>query len=142
MIQMVRMPDWPERLDVYLATNRGRPFAWGNHDCLLFAAGWVRVATGADPVPGVAGAYNSPEAALRTLWQHCGTVDLVAAVTVALGEPLGSPHLAQRGDVAAVPTPDGPSLGVVIGATVACVARPVGLAFVPLDRVLKAWRIG
>lgn len=35
-------------LDEYITANLKRPFVWGSHDCVLFAAGWVRAATGKD----------------------------------------------------------------------------------------------
>jgi hypothetical protein len=137
----MRVPDWPERLEAYLAACRDRRFVWGEHDCVCFAAGWVAQATGTDPAPHSRGVYDSPETALETLWRCYSTADLVAAVTTVLGTPLDSPRLARRGDLAAVPTSDGPALGVVVGARIACLARPAGLTFPSLTKAIAAWRI-
>jgi len=137
----MRVPDWPERLEAYLADCRTRPFAWGEHDCVRFAAGWIKQATGTDPAPQTRGGYHSSDTAMRTLWRCYSTADLLAAVTAVLGPPLDSPRLAFRGDVAAVSTPDGPALGVVVGARIACLARPAGLTFPSLARAIAAWRI-
>ncbi|MEB0133772.1 hypothetical protein QN362_00335 [Actimicrobium sp. CCC2.4] len=35
-------------LPEYIAANLERPFAWGSHDCVLFAIGWVNLATAVD----------------------------------------------------------------------------------------------
>lgn len=35
-------------LPEYIEQNLNKPFIWGQHDCVLFAAGWVRIATGKD----------------------------------------------------------------------------------------------
>lgn len=32
----------------YITSNLGRPFKWGEHDCVLFAVGWLEHATGRD----------------------------------------------------------------------------------------------
>ena len=38
----------------YISTNRHLPFEWGKNDCVLFAARWVHITTGRDPLAGVA----------------------------------------------------------------------------------------
>jgi hypothetical protein len=35
-------------LPEYIAANLERPFAWGSHDCVLFASRWVTIASGVD----------------------------------------------------------------------------------------------
>lgn len=37
----IRLPD-------YIAEHLATPFAWGTHDCVCFAIGWVEIATGRD----------------------------------------------------------------------------------------------
>jgi hypothetical protein len=32
----------------YITSHLGRPFKWGEHDCVLFAVGWLEHATGRD----------------------------------------------------------------------------------------------
>ncbi len=32
----------------YIAGHLGRPFQWGEHDCVLFAVGWLEISTGRD----------------------------------------------------------------------------------------------
>ena len=54
-----RVEAWPEHLIAFLSERRGRPFAWGSNDCCLFAADWIRTATGYDPAAKVRGTYST-----------------------------------------------------------------------------------
>lgn len=134
----MRRPDWPERLDVMLSTWRHRPFRWGQSDCVHFAR-------------DVLSAVRCEEWAViewppYTTWReaYCllsdyGFVDLSAAVTAVLGEPVSPTH-AQRGDLIALPTSFGAALGVCLGATVASVGRH-GLVLCPLNLTIQCWRV-
>lgn len=55
------------RLADYLADALHRPFAWGSHDCALWAAAWVRLATGADHVSDWIGTYSTAAGAFRQM---------------------------------------------------------------------------
>ena len=127
-------------LDRHLREWRRRPFAWGSADCVRFAAGWVALVTGRDPVAETAGRYDDSRAARRLMVQATGTADLVAATSVVLGPPLSHPLMARVGDVVALTTPAGPALGVCAGEMVAA-PGPTGLGFRPLATILAAWRI-
>jgi len=43
----------------YLKGASGRPFVWGECDCCLFAADWIKARTGIDPAAALRGAYAS-----------------------------------------------------------------------------------
>ena len=162
-----RRDDWPERLDAFIRARRARSFAWGQHDCALFAADAVEAMTGNDPAAVFRGGYDSAAGALKAI-RAAGHADLLSAVSAGLGEPLPSPLYAQRGDIAAVPLADdmsvaqesaseeGPAssgtgiaragfphaLGVVLGRQIALV-RP-GVECLGATSVLAAstaWRI-
>ena len=45
----MRTPYWRSALAAYIAETMRKPFAWGLHDCALFAAGAVEAMTGNDP---------------------------------------------------------------------------------------------
>jgi hypothetical protein len=134
---MKRFEDWPRRLAAAIEAARGRPFCWGEHDCLLFAADVVHAITGLDPAASWRGRYDSRAAAAHHLSELGG---LEAVVTGALGTPLSHPTLAQRGDVVMVDTNEGPALGVCNGANAAC-AGPEGLTFKPMPVWRLAWRV-
>ncbi len=127
-------------LDRYLRSWRHRPFAWGEADCVRFAAGWVALVTGRDPVAATAGRYAGCREALRLMRRATGSADLVTATSVILGPPLESPLAARLGDVVAITTPVGPALGLCAGAEVAA-PGPGGLVVRPLTAIIAAWRI-
>ena len=127
-------------LDRYLRSWRHRPFAWGEADCVRFAAGWVALVTGRDPVAATAGRYAGCREALRLMVAATGSADLVTATSVILGPPLDVPLIARLGDVVVIATTAGPALGLCAGAEVAA-PGPAGLVSRPLTSIIAAWRI-
>ena len=127
-------------LDRYLRSWRHRPFAWGEADCVRFAAGWVALVTGRDPVAATAGRYAGCREALRLMVAATGSADLVTATSVILGPPLDVPLIARLGDVVVIATTAGPALGLCAGAEVAA-PGPAGLGSRPLTSIIAAWRI-
>jgi hypothetical protein len=93
----MRYENWPERLARCIAAARTRRFAWGAHDCALFAADCVQSMTGRDPAGAYRGRYRTALGVARLLRQR--NSDLAGAWTAALGAPLANPAYAQRGDV-------------------------------------------
>jgi len=141
-----RLPGWEGKLPAYLKRAASTPFAWGSHDCALFAAGWVIEMTGIDFAAPYRG-YKTARGAAGKLKRLAGG-ELAAAARQALGAPLPSPLLARRGDIAAVTvvTEDaGPEtvLGVVddSGMWVAVLSQ-VGLERLPLETATRAWAVG
>jgi hypothetical protein len=134
---MTRTTDWRARLIDYLARAHSAPFRPGQHDCALFASGAVAAMTGVDLATHWRGRYRSIRGGLRVLRAE-GYADHIALTDALLDDCPVS--LAQVGDLAAVPGPDGLALGVVQGARV-YVLRPEGLATVDLLAACKAWRV-
>lgn len=95
--QLHRFSDWEDRLRTYLDRVRDDKFAWGTHDCALFAANCVRAQTGIDPAEAFRGTYDSARGAAEALRQH-GQGTLLKTVTSWLGQP-SCPHHAKRGDI-------------------------------------------
>ncbi len=149
-----RREDWPERLNALVEERRRTAFAWGTHDCILFAADAVAAMTGRDPAAAWRGAYADAEGAARIIRlaarrarraSHMGEGGCAArggieeVLRAALGAPI-MPAFAQRGDVVLVETPAGPAAGICLGA--ACVfAAPRGLSYLPLRRAVLAFRV-
>lgn len=135
----MRREDWPERLSACIEAARQQPFAWGSHDCALFAASCVAAITGADPVPQARGAYTDAAGARRWL----KGLTLAGAMNARYGPPI-KPSFARRGDIALVLNERDrhwpKCLGVVLGTHVA-VPGPQGLQFVTLAAAEIAWRI-
>ena len=65
-----------ERLSVYLRRCAGEAFRWGQRDCALFVADWVRSVTGIDAAWDLRGLYGSRIEAARLI----GDEDLLAVV--------------------------------------------------------------
>lgn len=105
-----RLPDWPERLDRFVAGRRHQPFAWGAHDCCLFVADAVREVWGVDPAEGLRG-YRSERGAARILRQFGGVGGVLEA---RFGEPVQVAQ-AQVGDVLLVHTGGRDSLALCVG---------------------------
>lgn len=129
----MRLPNWPALLDAYIERHRGTPFAYGQHDCALFAAGAVQAITGNRPPMPV---WHNARQAMRALFAAGSLRDAVDAVLPALPGPA---H-AQRGDVMLVPMVHGPCLAVCAGHLWAAPGAS-GLAFGPVGDAVAAWGV-
>jgi hypothetical protein len=133
----MRHQDWPERLNKIISESHNKPFAWGEHDCCLFAANVVFEITGVDHAAELRGTYKTALQASRAL-QNAGGVSGIASA--ALGKEI-NPLTAQRGDVVLLDRPDhGETLAICIG--VNCTAPGEnGLQSVPMAEAVTAWRV-
>ncbi len=83
---MITLPD-------YIAGRLGRPFQWGDHDCVLFAIGWLEIATGKDYLSQHK-PWASAREAIRKVDGLGGLEALFDANLVRI-----NPHLAVDGDL-------------------------------------------
>jgi hypothetical protein len=134
---MVKLFGWRNRLKSYASASAREPFAYGRHDCALFAAGAVEAMTGHDPAADWRGRYTTLLGGLRVI-RKSGHDDHIAAAAAWFAEI--PPAKAQVGDLAVVAGDDGPALGVVAGPHV-WVLRPDGLGTVPLTMAERAFRV-
>lgn len=134
---MMRSDKWAVVLSQYLGEVARTPFAYGRNDCALFAAGAVKAMTGVDPAAAWRGRYRTLRGGLRIL-RADGHDDHIAAAAALLPEVAVA--MAQPGDLAVVPTPDGLALGVVQGRAI-YVLRPDGLGLVDLLSATRAFRV-
>lgn len=135
-----RLPDWERRLLALVEKDRDRPYQYGRHDCLLWAANAVKAVIGKDFARGHRGKYKSAASASRYLRQAFG-VDTPEALLDSLFEekPIG---FAQRGDI--VLAKDGIP-AVVLGDFALSIGEEnnsQGLVRVPRQDWAKAWAIG
>ncbi len=121
-----------KRLAKYLAQVARRPFAEGQHDCALFAAGAVAAMTGRDLAEEWRGRYSTTRGGIRVL-RKSGFEDHIALAASLLAET----DAPKPGDLAVV---DGPALGVVQGTHI-YVAGPDGLALVPIGAGLRFFEV-
>ncbi len=134
----MRVPDWKVRLSDYVSACARMPYALGQHDCALFAAGAVAATTGDDPAAAWRGTYQTKEGGLRAL-RRAGHADHIAAAAAVLEEI--HPAFAAMGDVACVadPVTGQLALGVVQGEMV-YVLREDGLGLLPRATMTRAFR--
>ena len=128
---------WKADLRSYLAAQAGAPFAYGSADCGAFAGGAIEAMTGENPHAALAGKYKTMAGALRAL-KRLGHEDHIAYAASVLNEI--DPLYAQFGDVAVVDSPEGPALGVVIGAHIE-IRTHEGRGVVPLTDAVRAFRV-
>ncbi len=132
----MRHQNWPLRLNTVLIEFQNKSFAWGEHDCCLFAANVVRELTGVDHAVDLRGAYTTAQEAAEVLKKHGGVRKIASD---ALGNEI--PALtAQRGDVVLIDGPHGDTLAICIGDK--CVAPGVDcLQPISLASAISAWRV-
>ena len=129
-----RLPDWPRRLNEYLAVAMRKDFRLGRHDCCTFAAGAVEAMTGVDPMVEFRGQYatwDEARAALATI----GARSLYATLRAKFGRAVPG-ALGQRGDVAYHEK----SCGVVVGRN-AIFFGAHGYVMIPITQLQRAFRV-
>lgn len=133
----MRVRGWQARLIDYLGGAARTPFADGQHDCALFAAGAVAAMTGHDYAAPYRGRYTTIRGGLRIL-RRDGFADHVALAAAHLPEkPVAR---ANPGDLAVIDTLDGPALGVVQGEGIFVLGQN-GMALVPLLSAIQVLEV-
>lgn len=134
---MTRLSTWEADLAAYIADVRTRPYAYGEHDCGLFAAGAVLAMTGEDPGAPFRGQYSNEIGCAKAL-KKFGAGDLESTLD-SLFEPC-SAGFARRGDLIW----NGAAVGVSMGTYALFVGQEgerEGLIRVPRSEWARAWRV-
>jgi hypothetical protein len=125
------------RLESYLDDWRNVNVNYRQHDCIRFAAGWVKEVTGKDPLASIP-PWQSKASGLRIiLSRHDRLADWATDI---LGAPV-SPLKAGWGDIAAVSEPPFDCFGIIDGRMGIFLSPHGGLKHVPLARCQFAWVI-
>ena len=140
-----RFDHWPSLLHSYLESRRTTPFAYGTHDCCLFAAGAVAAMTGIDPAASFRNHYHSAFGATRRMREvcACATLECIAGrVFGNAGFPSIYSGFAGRGDVVLIAQPNyGDALAVIALNGYPAVAADCGWSIAGRNRRIAAWRI-
>jgi len=133
----MRNADWRVALVSYLHEVRRKPFAFGRHDCTLFAADAVLAMTGRDLAAKWRGKYRSLSEGMALL--RAAGHDSNTALAASLFDecPVA---MAQPGDIAVIATEHGDALGIVQGEAIYTVG-PKGLSISPLLTAHRAFRV-
>jgi len=136
---MARLQDWQPRLMAAVREGARTPFAWGEHDCCMFAAACVDAMCGGDLKGAIRGllSYTDEIGAYRAIVK-AGGLDYL--VTTFIGNPLPNPRYAQPGDVVLLVNEGRDVLGIVVGHA-AIAAAPSGVVTLSLADVRAAWSI-
>ena len=140
---MRRSEGWDNRLRLLIEEWRPHRFEWGTYDCCTFALADYAAIMEEDPPNFVRPAWTNEQEAEALL----GLESLEGWANQALGAPLLGWGYARRGDIVSIYPPGPrthetrPVLGVVIGASVACVGTG-GMGFLSLKFAELTWRIG
>jgi hypothetical protein len=132
---MTRIREWQSALAELIGARMSMPFAWGEHDCCLFAADCVKAITGHDPAADARGSYSDERGAVRVL-SKMGGLEQIAATRCGDEVP---PAMARIGDVV-LGMVDRECLGVCTGETWH-VPSAGGLVARSMSEALKAWRV-
>ena len=118
----------------YLDAVRAKRFRPGSHDCGMYVAGWVKVATGVDHGKRWRGRYRSMKRLAEGMAQDGFTshVDYIASLF-----PEIPPAMAQVGDLAVC---DGNAMGIFASDRV-FVLRPDGLGHLSRLKAVRAFKI-
>ena len=133
----MRNADWRTALVSYLHTARRRTFAYGEHDCTIFAADAVLAMTGRDLAAEWRGKYHSLGEGVALLRAAGHESNTALAASLFDECPVA---MAQPGDIAVIATENGDALGIVQGEAIYTVG-PQGLSISPLLAAHRAFRV-
>lgn len=133
---MSRLRDWQSRLSRCIAARLSKRFAWGEHDCVLFAADCIEACTGVDPAAEMRGTYSDAAGAARLVKNRGG----MAAIAAAHCGSEVLPALAQTGDIGLVFN-DGRECLAVCGGSTWHAPSAAGVVALPMQQALRAWRV-
>ena len=111
---MTRYPNWPARLEAFLARHQDAKFRYGTWDCCLFVCDAIEVMTGVDPAADFRGRYHSRAEAPQAIRDRVGSPSvrrIADSVTAAHGMRAIPVLNASRGDLALIKRPRDYSLG-------------------------------
>lgn len=141
---MTRVDGWQQAFWNAITAARDRPFEWGAHDCVLFAASMVDTICGTNfyDQARTQYPYSSEDEARAILIANGGITGLV---TPFLGDPINWGALG-HGDVVLISpialVTDMEALCVHDGQKLICPGKGGGLTSAPMRCALYGWKVG
>lgn len=132
----MRVPNWTARLAEVFAMAEGKPFAWGENDCCLFAADCCLAIAGKDPAAEFRGTYKTEAGAKRAIKKISKTLE--GAFDIHFEQI--SWAFVQRGDVVLYDGPKGRGIGIFWAGNVWSITETKGLARIEFEPV-TVWRV-
>jgi len=138
---MRRHEDWAMRLDSYIEKKSTSPFRRGSHDCALFACNCLKEMTGTDIAKDFRRKYTSRKKAYEMVRAR-GHDSLVSLARERVGNEYSTPTKAKRGDMVAVPCPEGEALAIVdLSGEYAVTTGKDGLEYHPMDKWITGFAV-
>lgn len=142
-----RRQNWDtQHFHQFLLDHANKPFAWGSHDCALFAANAVEAITGVDIAADFRGKYTTQLGALRTISKITDGSTVTDAVAHC-AEKHGlvehvHPLMAKRGDLVIIDNAGTLIAGVVhLNGRHVVSASETGLVRLPITNIVRAWSL-
>ena len=130
----------------FLLSRAKTPFAWGEHDCALFAADGIEAITGVDIAADFRGKYHDEASAMALIRELTGGVTVADAAAYCAEKSAlkewAKPLFAQRGDLVVAKQQSGLIAGLVHLNGHVVAAGENGLMVVPITTVVRSWHIG
>jgi len=138
MLELKRLPGWPERLLAAVEAHRAQPFAWGSFDCATLFAAAVESVTGVH-VLAAHMPYDSERGAMERL-AASGYRDMQHFASCLF--PAIAPARARRGDIGFVAAKERLSCpAIIVGDEVVSRAREGWITF-SVSSLVAAYRVG
>lgn len=140
-----RVKHWDTRsYHQFLLDSATTPFAWGTHDCSMFAANGVKVITGVDIAADFRGKYTDQAGAFAAIRSVCGGSTVADAIVYCASKHAlvewKHPKMARRGDLVTFEA-NGPLVAGLVhlsGRHVIAVGEQ-GLYRFPISSVTRSW---
>jgi uncharacterized protein DUF6950 len=127
-------------LTAFLKESYGRSFQWGERDCGLWVAEWVKRIRGIDPASQFRGHYKTALGCARLIRRHGDLLRLATEAFATVGLTMIEGDETEPGDIACVRAIQGQTLGLVVGSRVAMIVDR-GLVSSSANPVLCAWKV-
>lgn len=128
----------PDLLSSFLSDLASRPWSWGECDCLMVLADWVKLRTGRDPAEGWRGRYRTARGAYRVALREGGLVEHVDRCMMSIAR--ARTDAPQRGDIAIVQVTFGLMGAICIHPQLWAIKSMDGLAAAKFP-VVRAWSV-
>lgn len=125
-------------LQEFLDSVRDQPYAWGQHDCAMFAARATDARLGTAYAARVADFGATSARAYRALVRAGKTLEVLT--TGVLGDPVVK--RIEDGDVVLIGKGRRAALGIACPPIAVVATTPAGFIPVPLSAVTRVWRVG
>lgn len=139
----MRIEGWENRFAELLESKRHQIFSWGENDCCLFAADFIKAICGKDFMKDLRGKYSSEHEAQAVIDKYGDLTNTLECLLVEIAQEVKNLNMLQRGDVVTVRVNGKLAVGILDGkdALVPTPDQNIGYYKFPIRYITKAWRV-